>query len=202
MFTGIVTEIGAIANVRRDGGGAAIEVEAPATAKDLAVGDSVAVDGVCLTAVHVGEDRFTVEVVEETLARSTLGAKESGEAVDLERPVSAVGRFDGHLVQGHVDAAGEVVAVAPEGQSRRVRVTLPAHLGSYIVEKGSIAMDGVSLTITSVAAPEATEPWFEVVLIPHTLESTVLGGRGPGDQVNIEVDVMAKYLERWMEVRG
>lgn len=202
MFTGIVTEIGVVTTLQSNGTGSTFEVQAPQTVKHLAVGDSVAVDGVCLTAVGVGEDRFTVQAIAETLARSTLGMRAEGDRVDLERPVSAVGRFDGHLVQGHVDGVGVVVVTSAEGESRRLRISLPPQLAGYVVEKGSVAVDGVSLTITAVSVAGDVEPWLEVALIPHTLDSTVLGRRRQGDAVNIEVDVMAKYMERWMEVRG
>lgn len=201
MFTGIVTELGTITRIEGNGAGCTIEIEAPRTVADLVVGDSVALDGVCLTAVSVGDGRFTVQAVAETLARSTLGTKTSGDDVDLERPMSASGRFDGHLVQGHVDGVGEVIEASMEGESRRVRVGIPLELAGYVVEKGSVAVDGVSLTLTAVSAPHDTAPWIEFVLIPHTLVSTVLGGKEPGSRVNIEVDVMAKYMERWMEVR-
>lgn len=201
MFTGIVTELGTITRIEGNGAGCTIEIEAPRTVADLVVGDSVALDGVCLTAVSVGDGRFTVQAVAETLARSTLGTKTSGDDVDLERPMSASGRFDGHLVQGHVDGVGEVIEASMEGESRRVRVGIALELAGYVVEKGSVAVDGVSLTLTAVSAPHDTAPWIEFVLIPHTLVSTVLGGKEPGSRVNIEVDVMAKYMERWMEVR-
>ena len=201
MFTGIVTEVGRIGAVAPTDGGRSLQVKAPATAGDLAVGDSVAVNGVCLTAVEVGGDGFSVAAVSETLDRTTLGTLGPGDRVDLERPVAASGRFDGHIVQGHVDGVGRVVAVASEGDSIRLRVGVAANLDAYVVEKGSIAVDGVSLTVTGVSAAGDADPWFEVVLIPHTLAATVLGERGVGDGVNLEVDVIAKYLERWMEAR-
>lgn len=203
MFTGIVTEMGTIERIVETGPGRRLDVEAPATTESLAIGDSVAVDGVCLTVVAVDGSRFSVEAVAETLDRSTLGGLVAGGAVDLERPVAVSGgRFDGHIVQGHVDAVGTVTAVHPEGEARRIRVAAPERLGPYLVEKGSITVDGVSLTITAVSPFDAGDAWFEIVLIPHTLDVTVLGNRGVGDRVNLEADVIAKYVERWMEARS
>jgi riboflavin synthase len=141
--------------------------------------------------------RFAVEAVPETLARSNLGALAPGDGIDLERPLAASGRFDGHIVQGHVDGVGVIREVTPEGGAVRMWVDVPAALRRYLVEKGSVAMDGVSLTVSG-----ADEQGFEVVLIPHTLEVTVLGSRGPGSRVNLEMDVLAKYVERLMEERG
>lgn len=202
MFTGIVTEMGTIGRISETDRGRRLAIEAPATTEDLAIGDSVAVDGVCLTVVAVDGSRFSVEAVAETLDRSTLGSARSGGRVDLERPVAvAGGRLDGHIVQGHVDAVGTVTALHPEGEARRVRIAVPERLGPYLAEKGSITVDGVSLTITAVSPFEADEAWFEIVLIPHTLAVTVLGNRGLGDRVNLEADVIAKYVERWMEAR-
>ena len=201
MFTGIVTEVGTIVAVTPTDGGRLLALTAPATAGDLVMGDSVAVNGVCLTALEVTSNGFAVEAVAETLARTTLGDLGPGDRVDLERPLEAAGRFDGHIVQGHVDGVGSILGVAAEGDSIRVRVDVPANLDPYLVEKGSIAVDGVSLTVTGVSEPGSTNAWFEMVLIPHTMAATVLGERVTGDGVNLEVDVIAKYLERWMEAR-
>lgn len=200
MFTGIVTEVGSVVEVTRTDGGRRIVVAAPATASDLIVGASVAVNGVCLTATHVAGERFAVDVVGETVARSNLGGVAPGDAVNLERPMAAGGRFDGHVVQGHVDAVGVVAAIRPEGEARRIRISIPPDLARYVVEKGSVTVDGVSLTITAVAAAGETEPWFEVVLIPHTLDVTLFGSRGVGDGVNLEADVIAKYVEHMLAV--
>jgi len=203
MFTGIVSEMGTIEQVAETDQGRRLDIEAPATTKSLAIGESVALDGVCLTVVAIDGSRFSVEAVAETLDRSTLGEAVAGGAVDLERPVAvAGGRFDGHIVQGHVDAVGTVTAVQSEGEARRMRITAPERLGPYLVEKGSITVDGVSLTITAVSPFTADEAWFEIVLIPHTLAVTVLGNRGVGGRVNLEADVIAKYVERWMEARS
>jgi riboflavin synthase len=193
MFTGIVTETGKVEAVKSIDGGRRLVVAAGDVLTDLAVGDSIALNGVCLTAVTVSPSAFEVEAVTETLDRSNLGSLASGDMVNLERPVLATGRLDGHVVQGHVDGVGVVADVAVEGEARRFRVTVEPGLLRYIVEKGSIAVDGTSLTVTAVG--DAT---FEFVLIPHTLGVTVLGERTIGDEVNVEVDILAKYVERMM----
>ena len=198
MFTGIVGELGVVGSVEATDQGSRITLSAPGTVMGMAVGDSVAVNGVCLTAVVLEGPRITVELVAETLARTNLGQLAAGDPVDLERPMVATGRFDGHVVQGHVDGTGNVVSVSEEGAGRRVRIGLDGSLARYVAEKGSITVDGVSLTVTALGGGE--EPWFEVALIPHTLEVTVLGRRLPGDTVNLEVDVIAKYVERLMGV--
>ena len=202
MFTGIVSELGAVHASEPTNGGAALTVAAPRTCAGLAIGDSIAVNGVCLTAIEVNDDCFTVEAVAETLQRTNLGDLVNGSPVDLERPVEATGgRFDGHVVQGHVDGVGVVASIVPEGDSRRIRITAPVALARYLVEKGSVTVDGVSLTITAVSDVHATDPWFEIVLIPHTLDVTVLGMREVGDRCNLEADILAKYVERLMEAR-
>jgi len=194
MFTGIVASMGTVQAVDETLTGRRLVVNEPGLLSDIEVGDSIAVNGVCLTAVTVGDGSVAVDVVRESLDRSNLGALAAGNRVDLERPMSAAGRFDGHIVQGHVDGVGTVTGVDAEGEARRVRIELPEALAKYVVEKGSITVDGVSLTVTAVG----TEPWFEIVLIPHTVEVTVLGKRDIGDQVNLETDVLAKYVERLM----
>jgi len=195
MFTGIVEGLGVVAEAADAGGKRRFTVEAGRVAAGLAVGDSVAVNGVCLTAVAAAGESFTVEAVDETLARSNLGALRVGSLVNLERPMRADGRFDGHIVQGHVDGVGTVRSITPEGASIRVWIDVPPGLGRYLAEKGSVAVDGVSLTVSGVDAAGC-----EVVLIPHTLEVTLFGRRRPGDAVNLEVDVIAKYVERMLEV--
>jgi len=191
MFTGIVECMGTVAEAADTGGKRRFTVEGGSLGAGLNVGDSVAVNGVCLTVVETIGERFRVEAVEETLARSNLGDLEAGSAVNLERPMRADGRFDGHLVQGHVDGVGTVRSIIPEGASFRVWMDVPAGLLRYLAEKGSVAVDGVSLTVSAVDATGC-----EVVLIPHTLEVTLFGTRRPGDRVNLEVDVVAKYVER------
>ena len=202
MFTGIVTEMGSIRTVEATDTGRRLVIQAPRTVDRLSIGDSVAVDGVCLTTIDVDDQSFSVEAVGETLDRTTLGAFVLGSRVDLERPVpSEGGRFDGHVVQGHADGVGVIEQVVAEGEARRVRVSAPERLAPYLVEKGSVTLDGVSLTITAVSAIGDEQTWFEVVLIPHTLDVTVLGDRKVGDRANIEADIFAKYIERLMEAR-
>jgi len=203
MFTGIVSELGTVATATPAQGGATFTIAAPQTCNGLAVGDSISVNGVCLTAVGIGDGMFTAEAVSETLQRTNLGDLDDGSVVDLERPVTAAGgRFDGHVVQGHVDGVGTIQTIEPEGTSKRISITVPAALARYLVEKGSVTVDGVSLTVTAVSAVADHDPWFEIVLIPHTLDVTVLGVRAVGDRVNLEVDILAKYVERLMEARG
>ena len=189
MFTGIVEELGMVESVSAlagSRGGRRLEFRSERLAARIAVGDSVAVNGCCLTAVDVEGDRWAVDAVEETLSRTNLGWLEAGDAVNLELPLSVAALLGGHLVQGHVDGVGEIVRPAPD-----LRVAVSAQLARYIVEKGSITVDGVSLTVV-----EAEADVFAVAVIPHTMEVTTLGRRGTGDMVNLEVDVIAKYVER------
>lgn len=200
MFTGIVVEMGVVTGRRDTDDGILLEVEAGQVLADLQEGDSVAINGACMTAVAVGESGFSVDVIRESLGRTNLGALQVGSKVNLERPLAASGRLDGHFVQGHVDAVGTVDARSGDDEVR-MRVAVPEALSRYMVEKGSVTVDGVSLTITAVSPPGAETPWFEVALIPHTLAVTVLGTHDVGSRVNIEVDVLAKYVERVMESR-
>ncbi|MDK1018813.1 MAG: riboflavin synthase [Actinomycetota bacterium] len=196
MFTGIVSELGTVTRILRLDGFTKLTVEAPDTVRGITIGDSVALNGVCLTAIGVEDEAFSVEVVDESLSRSALGALVVGDRVNLERPMLSNGRFDGHIVQGHVDGVGRVVAVTHEGEAVRHRIEMPGDLSRYVVEKGSITVDGTSLTITAVSRVETEDAWFEFVVIPHTLAATVLGTSEIGTAVNLEVDVIAKYVER------
>ncbi len=200
MFTGIVVEVGRVLSRTETPDGARLVVAAEEVLGDLTEGDSVAINGACMTAVAIDSDRFAVDVVHESLARTNLGDLEVGAAVNLERPLAAGGRLDGHFVQGHVDGVG-IVESRTSGDEVRMRIEVPGDLSRYMVEKGSVTVDGVSLTITAVSEREADPGWFEVALIPHTLEVTVLGSRDVGSRLNIEVDVLAKYVERVMEAR-
>jgi riboflavin synthase len=191
-----VERAGTVVTAFDAGGKRRYSIEAGDLTIGLGMGDSVAVNGVCLTVVAAGDGRFDVEAVDETLARSNLGLLVEGSRVNLERPMRADGRFDGHIVQGHVDGVGSVRSITPEGASLRVWVDVPAALRRYLVEKGSVTVDGVSLTVSGV-----DDGGFEVVLIPHTLEITLFGGQRVGDMVNLEADVLAKYLERLLEAR-
>ena len=190
MFTGLVAGTGTVESLERDGDGMRLRVRSE-LARELSAGDSIAVNGVCLTAVEPDAAGFSADVMSETLRRSSLGPLTSGDAVNLELPLRAGDRLGGHVVQGHVDGVGTVDWVRDEGFSRVVRVSAPAETLRYVVEKGSIAVDGVSLTVSAVAG-EA----FEVSLIPETLERTTLGEAAPGRMLNLEVDVFAKYVEK------
>lgn len=186
MFSGIVEELGTV--VGREG--ESLTVRAERVLGDLRLGDSIGVNGVCLTVCALGRGAFTVELSPETLRRTTLGSLRPGDPVNLERALPYNGRVGGHLVQGHVDGTGEVLAVEEEGNSLRMEVRPPAHLMRYIVEKGFIAVDGVSMTVAGRG-----DTSFTLVVIPLTRERTTLGRRRPGDRVNLEVDILAKYLE-------
>ncbi|MCZ7533200.1 MAG: riboflavin synthase [Acidimicrobiia bacterium] len=201
MFTGIVTEVGSIVDVSPTDGGLRFDIKAPDTARDATIGDSIAVNGVCLTATALTGSGFVCEAIPETVERTALRDLAAGSFVNLERPLAAAGRFDGHIVQGHVDGVGTVANVVPEGASHRIRIDIPSDLARYTVEKGSVAIDGTSLTLTAVSPPLADATWIEVALIPHTLDNTVLGSRTVGDRVNIEVDILAKYAERMTEMK-
>ena len=192
MFTGLVQDLGTIGAAERDGGGTRLVI-ATALAPEIGEGDSVAVNGVCLTATAVDREggSFAVDVMHETLARSSLGALEPGRRVNLELPLRATDRLGGHIVQGHVDGLGEVRGARADGFARLVTIGASPALLRYVVEKGSIAVDGVSLTVVAVG-----EDWFSVSLIPETLERTTFGNIAPGLPVNLEVDVVAKYVEK------
>jgi riboflavin synthase len=194
VFTGIVEELGEVVAVEDLGGAARFRLRGPRVTQDVGHGDSIAVNGVCLTVVEYGGGEFTADVISETLARSSLGALRTGSRVNLERPMALGGRLDGHLVQGHVDGTGTIAERTPEGT---VRVQLPPQLTRYVVEKGSITVDGVSLTVV-----EAGADYFTISLIPTTLDLTTLGIKVPGDPVNLEVDVLAKYVERLLTHGG
>jgi riboflavin synthase len=198
MFTGIIAERGRIVAIHpaADNDSAVLVVQAAGTAEGLELGASLAVDGVCLTATAVDGQQVSIDVMGETLNRTTIGALRAGSAVNLERCVPAGGRLDGHVVQGHVDGVGALLERENQGNWDRLRFRVPPALARYIAEKGSIAVDGVSLTVTAVSAPADPDQWFEVGLIPTTLTATGLGEKQVGDPVNLEVDVLAKYTER------
>jgi riboflavin synthase len=190
MFTGLVAGTGAVESLERSDEGVRLRVRA-GLANELASGDSIAVNGVCLTAVDPDDRGFSADVMEETLRRSSLGPLAEGDEVNLELPLRAGDRLGGHMVQGHVDGTGSVEKVNEDGFARVVRIGAPPELLRYVVEKGSIAVDGVSLTVSAVDGDG-----FEVSLIPETLERTTLGTAAPGRVVNLEVDVLAKYVEK------
>ncbi|AWK09412.1 riboflavin synthase [Streptomyces spongiicola] len=197
MFTGIVEELGEVTAVENLGDASRFRLRGPVVTEGAKHGDSIAVNGVCLTVVETAGGEFTADVMAETLKRSSLGALAPGSPVNLERPMAADGRFGGHIVQGHVDGTGVIVERTPSEHWEVVRVSLPAELSRYVVEKGSITVDGVSLTVV-----DAGRDHFTVSLIPTTLALTTLGTRQPGDPVNLEVDVIAKYVERMLGERS
>ena len=196
MFTGIVEEIGEVTAVAPSGDGVRLTVRAPKAVSDAAHGDSISVSGVCLTVVDHDEEGFTADVMRQTLDMSTLAGVAPGRRVNLERATAAHGRLGGHIVQGHVDGGGDVIAVRPGAEWRVLRISLPPDLAPLVVDKGSIAVDGVSLTVSAVSAPHDPAPWFEVSLIPETLEATTLGDRVAGDRVNLETDILARHVRR------
>mgnify|MGYP000135593905 CR=1 FL=1 len=191
MFTGIVEAMGQVVALEARPGGGRLRVRVPSEFTDLAPGRSLAVDGVCLTVVAVEGDTVLFDLAAETLRRTTLGRLRPGARVNLERPLATGERLGGHFVQGHVDGVGTVTRVTPEGEGIWMEVSLPPGLARYVAEKGSLALDGVSLTVAA-----AEDDRCAVALIPHTLAVTTLGRKGPGDLVNVEVDILAKYLAR------
>jgi riboflavin synthase len=190
VFTGLIADRGALRSIARDDRGATLEITTR-LASELQEGDSIAVNGVCLTASRVNGEGFAAEAMNETLARSALGALQAGAPVNLELPLRASDRLGGHIVQGHVDGKGTVGAIREEGISRVLEIEVEAGLRRYLVEKGSVALDGVSLTVSAL-----TDRGFAVSLIPETLQRTGLGEVGVGAEVNVEVDVLAKHVER------
>jgi riboflavin synthase alpha subunit len=194
MYTGLVEALGRVGAVETAGQGRRLRVAAPEDpAWQLALGESVAVNGVCLTVVEAGAGRLAFDLAEETLRVTTLGELRTGDPVNLERPLRFDGRLGGHLVLGHVDGIGRVTAVRPEGEGARLEVEVPPGLRPLLIPKGSVAVDGVSLTVAGLA-----DTAFAVALIPHTLEVTTLGQRRPGDPVNLEMDVIGKYVQGFM----
>jgi riboflavin synthase len=196
VFTGLIQDVGTVEAIKRGEDGARIRIRTRLT-KDIADGDSVAVNGVCLTATRVGDGAFDTEAMNQTLTVTALGDLETGGKVNLELAMRVSDRLGGHIVQGHVDGVGEVAGVDDDGFARRLRVQLPQELRRYVIDKGSIALDGVSLTVAALG-----DGWAEVSLIPETLERTNLGEAEEGGRVNVECDPIAKYVERLMQPFG
>ncbi len=194
MFTGIVEAVGRVTAVEPRGSATRLRIEAGALAEGARIGDSVAVNGGCLTVAAVEGEILAFDAVPETLARTALGGLGPGARVNLERALRAGGRLDGHIVQGHVDGVGRVRQLLRQGEDARLFVDCAPEFADWLVEKGSVAIDGVSLTVVGVAAAG-----FDVALIPHTLETTTLGALSPGDRVNLEADVLGKYVKRYLE---
>ncbi|GAA2167002.1 riboflavin synthase alpha chain [Humibacillus xanthopallidus] len=197
MFTGIVEELGTVEAIEHGADSAVLRIRGPLVVSDAVHGASIAVNGVCLTVTDHDSEQFAVDIMAETLSRSALGALRPGDRVNLERAMPADGRFGGHVVQGHVDGTATITRRTPGDRWETVDLTLPPGLAAYVVEKGSITVDGVSLTVASVS-----DDGFSVSLIPTTLALTTLGHKGVGDVVNLEVDVIAKYVERLLGARA
>ena len=199
MFTGIVAELGEVAGIERRGDAAQLTIRG--STEGVSPGESIAVNGVCLTVTGLLDGTFTADVMGETLDRSALGTLTAGAPVNLERSIRLADRLGGHLMQGHVDATGTIISRSPAEHWDQVRISLPASISRYVVHKGSIAVDGISLTVSAVGPP-GDDTWFEVSLIPETLKRTTMGARQPGETVNLEVDVIGKYVERLLNREG
>lgn len=201
MFTGIISGTGTVVDLRRDpqGDSAVLQLLVPGHTEDFSLGGSIAINGVCLSATSIDGEKISVDVMGETLNRTGTGQLQPGDRVNLERCTPAGGRLDGHVVQGHVDTVGQVLAREDHGAWTTFRISLDEQYAPLTAQKGSIALDGISLTITAVSPADATEHWVEVGIIPITLRETTMGKRAVGDQINIEVDVLAKYVARLNE---
>lgn len=193
IFTGLIMEMGRVRRVQKRTDGALLVIEGKKVLEGSRIGDSISINGVDLTVIEMSPDSFSADASLETLKRSTLGELRTGDRVNLERALAVGERLGGHMVQGHVDGTGELVSVEPEGNAYRIRFEFPRELGRYIAMKGSIAVDGISLTVAGLG-----DGWFEVAIIPHTWRETNLSDLKSGDRVNLEVDVLAKYVERLM----
>ena len=196
MFTGIVETTGSVLAISPGSDSSRITFAAPGVLSDAQIGASIAVNGVCLTVTQFDEDSFTADLMQETLKRSALGALNLGDPVNIERAMPLSGRLGGHIVQGHVDAVATVRSIEPSEDWTLITFDLPQDIARYVVEKGSITVSGVSLTVVKVSEPVETQPWFSVSLIPTTLKDTTLGKISVGSEVNLEVDALAKYVER------
>ncbi|MBS1675327.1 MAG: riboflavin synthase [Actinobacteria bacterium] len=202
MFTGIIEEIGEITAITPAGDGWRLTVRAPKAASDAVHGESIAVSGVCLTVVGSTADTFDTDVMKQTLDVAAIGGATVGTRVNIEKAMPVGARLGGHIVQGHVDGVGEVLEVRPGAAWSVLRISLPHDLAPLVVDKGSVSVDGTSLTVSSVSEPAAPAPWFEVSLIPETLAATTLGSRAVGDRVNLETDILARHVERLLAFRA
>ena len=202
MFTGIIEEVGEITAITPSGDGWRLTVRAPRAAADAVHGESIAVDGVCLTVVGSTESTFDADVMKQTLDVSAIAEATVGSRVNIEKAMPVGARLGGHIVQGHVDGVGTVLQVRPGAEWRVLRVSLPRDAAPLVVDKGSISVDGTSLTVSAVSAADAAEHWFEVSLIPETLAATTLGALVEGDRVNLETDILARHVERLLAFRA
>ena len=199
MFTGIIEELGEVVSLERNGQAWRLTVRGPLAVSDASHGDSIAVDGLCLTVVEQTADAFTADVMQISVDMSTLGDRRTGDRVNLERAAAVGDRLGGHIVQGHIDGTARVLSIVEGDGQRTVRIALDAEHAHLVVRKGSIAVDGISLTTSAVSDPSEAQQWFEVSLIPETLASTTLGFRAVGDRVNIETDIVARHVERMLQ---
>lgn len=197
MFTGIIEELGQVKEIKKENKSAKIKIAAKLIPQDLKLGDSVAVNGVCLTIVSFSSQDLTAEVMAETLDKSSLGLLRAGERVNLERALRADSRFGGHIVSGHVDGRGQILSVKEEGIAQVFKISYPKELAPYLAKKGSIAVDGISLTLVDVL-----DDYFIISLIPHSLDMTTLGFKREKDLVNLEIDILARYIERLLQVKN
>ena len=202
MFTGIIEEIGEITAIAPSGDGWRLTVRAPKAAQDAVHGESIAVSGVCLTVVGSTSDTFDADVMKETLDVSALATASIGSRVNIEKAMPVGARLGGHIVQGHVDGIGKIIDVRPGDQWSVLRVSIPAEIAPLVVDKGSISIDGISLTVSAVSDAAAPGQWLEVSLIPETLAATTLGSRAIGDRVNLETDILARHVERLLAFRA
>ncbi|MCW2749802.1 MAG: Riboflavin synthase subunit alpha [Aeromicrobium sp.] len=200
MFTGLVEEKGTITAIEQLGDSVRLTISGPIVTSDAQHGDSISVNGCCLTVMAQADGTFAADVMQESLDKTSLGGLAVGDEVNLERATKAGARLGGHIVQGHVDGTGTILDRTPSEHWEVVRIALPAELAKYLVDKGSVTVDGTSLTVVEVV--DASEPWFSVSLIPTTLSDTTLGSKSPGDRVNLEVDILAKYVERLLGARA
>jgi riboflavin synthase len=195
IFTGLIMEIGSVRRIERRSDGARLVISARAVLEGTRIGDSISINGADLTVIEMAPDFFSADASLETLKRTTLGDLSPGHPVNLERALAVGERLGGHMVQGHIDGTGTVLSLQPEGNAYRVRIKFPHELGRYIAMKGSIAVDGISLTVAAMGDSD----WFEVAIIPHSWQNTIIRYYKPGDHVNLEVDVLAKYVERLLD---
>lgn len=200
MFTGIIEELGQVTAWDQQGDAARLTVRAPIAASDARHGDSISISGVCLTVVDQGADWFTADVMAESIAASTVGRLTAGDRVNVERAAAVSSRLGGHIVQGHVDGFTTILSSKEGSAWRVVRLALPTELAALVTRKGSIAVDGISLTVSAVSEADEAEQWFEVSLIPETLAATTLGSKGAGDAVNLETDILARHVQRLLAV--
>jgi riboflavin synthase len=194
MFTGLIAELGEAVSLKRQAKGAVLDVKAPETARNAVLGDSIAISGACLTVTSVSQTTMSFDLSEETLRSTTLGSVKPGERVNLESSLRADGKLGGHFVTGHVDAVGKIKSKVQEGETFKFEIEAPAEVLDFLVEKGSVAVDGISLTVVDVLGGS-----FTVVIIPHTAEVTTIGIKGPGDAVNLEADILGKYVLRFLD---